>query len=165
VEQYEVTNKYGLSVVKGDTIEDFRGTVWRFLKVTRGTEYNGTAKVLVEGETELNYYGDGPYQREFYAHVFDLTVVTRETDPTDYYESDDGPIEDETEPCQYAGWDYRQWEEAYEELLDEVYGTVEVAGMTFDTGRALRELDPIAFRMSVLDYQNSTLEDCDCDEH
>lgn len=39
----------------------------------------------------------------------------------------------------------------HEEFLTEVYGTIEVAGLTFDAGRIVRELDPIGFRCSVAD--------------
>lgn len=42
-------------------------------------------------------------------------------------------------------------EEEYEEKLDDIYGTVEVCGMTFGSGRALKELDPIAFRTGMND--------------
>ena len=44
---------------------------------------------------------------------------------------------------------YTVSEEDYMDLLDDIYGTVEIAGMTYDTGRALRELDPIAFRCGL----------------
>ena len=42
--------------------------------------------------------------------------------------------------------------QAYEDMLDECYGTVEIAGFTFDTARALRELDPIAYRCGFNDW-------------
>ena len=41
-------------------------------------------------------------------------------------------------------------ERDFEELLGEIYGTVEICGYTFDAGRALKELDPIAFREGML---------------
>ena len=40
----------------------------------------------------------------------------------------------------------------FEEVLDEVYGTVSVAGMEYGTAGALKRLDPIAYRCSLLDY-------------
>jgi len=40
----------------------------------------------------------------------------------------------------------------FEEMLDEVYGIVSVAGMEYGTARALKELDPIAYRCWMLDY-------------
>ena len=40
----------------------------------------------------------------------------------------------------------------FDGMLDDCYGTVSVAGMEYDTARALKEIDPIAFRCSLLDY-------------
>jgi len=40
----------------------------------------------------------------------------------------------------------------FEEMLGDVYGTVSVAGMEYDTARALKDLDPIAYRCGLLDY-------------
>lgn len=59
---YVVTDSVGRVVRVGDAITSFRGDVYTFGGVTRGPEYNGTAKVSAGG-------------REFYAQVFDLTVV------------------------------------------------------------------------------------------
>lgn len=47
--------------------------------------------------------------------------------------------------------------EAYDVMLDEVYGTVEVVGMTYDTSRALKELDPIAYRCGFNDWIDGQL--------
>ena len=63
-------------------------------------------------------------------------------------------------------------EEQYKEMLDECYGTVKVAGMEYDTSRALYELDPIAYRVGLADYEGTTecndceemLSDCTCTE-
>lgn len=46
-------------------------------------------------------------------------------------------------------------EQAYAEMLDEVYGTVLIAGTEFDTSRALKELDPIMYNEGLLDYTDS----------
>lgn len=68
----------------------------------------------------------------------------------------DGAIELTDEEFEVATtiheWDAEQ---QYEDLLDEVYGVVNIAGMDFDTGRTLRLLDPIAFRCGMLDYFDS----------
>ena len=45
-------------------------------------------------------------------------------------------------------------DDKYEEFLDEVYGEVSVCGITFDAGRILRKLDPIAFRCGKNDYES-----------
>jgi len=42
-------------------------------------------------------------------------------------------------------------EEAYEDLLNECYGQVEICGMKYDPGYALKTIDPIAFRCGVSD--------------
>ena len=40
-------------------------------------------------------------------------------------------------------------EELYEDMLDDVYGVVSVAGCLYDTSRLLKEVDPIAFRVGL----------------
>lgn len=57
-------------------------------------------------------------------------------------------------------------EEQYRDLLDEIYGDVEVCGMTFSSGRALQELDPVAFRCGLSDYssENQRWKCGECDE-
>ncbi len=63
-------------------------------------------------------------------------------------------------------------ENAYEQMLNEVYGTVNICGMTFDQGTVLKELDPTAFRCGLSDepilYEcgacNTTHEDEDIAE-
>lgn len=54
-------------------------------------------------------------------------------------------------------------EERYKEMLDEVYGIVKIAGMEYDTSRALYELDPIAYRVGLADY-SATQECNECEE-
>jgi hypothetical protein len=70
---YRVTDKYGTDVQPGDTIKDFRGDDWIFKSVSRGVEYNGTAKVIV-----IDPLDDDPTwaEHQFYANVFDLNVET-----------------------------------------------------------------------------------------
>ncbi|XVV02786.1 hypothetical protein ACQPW3_36380 [Actinosynnema sp. CA-248983] len=65
---YYVTDRNGHQVREGDEVRDFRGTPAKFLRVTRGTEYNGTARVEVE-------YLDG-WKQDLYAEVFDLEIRT-----------------------------------------------------------------------------------------
>ena len=57
----------------------------------------------------------------------------------------------------YKGEDGQHYSEQdmvdqFEEMLDDVYGTVSVAGMEYGTARALKEIDPIAYRCWMLDY-------------
>lgn len=46
-------------------------------------------------------------------------------------------------------------EKAYIEVLNDIYGTVEICGTTFDSGYVLKELDPIAFRCGKVDYEDT----------
>ena len=49
---------------------------------------------------------------------------------------------------------YDTIEDNVSDMLNETYGEVEVAGMVFDAGYVLAELDPTAFRCTVLDYMD-----------
>ena len=49
--------------------------------------------------------------------------------------------------------------ELFDSMLDELYGTVEVVGLTFDVVTVFKELDPIAYRCSYIDWLSSELED------
>ena len=42
-------------------------------------------------------------------------------------------------------------EHEFADELTDVYGVIEICGMKFDSGHALRELDPIAFRCAMSD--------------
>lgn len=63
-------------------------------------------------------------------------------------------------------------EEMYRDMLDDVYGVITVAGMEYETSRVLYEVDPIAYRVGLSDYEASTecsdceemLTDCTCEE-
>lgn len=50
---------------------------------------------------------------------------------------------------------YTEAEEEYRDLLDECYEPVSVCGYTYDAGRALQSLDPIAFCEGVLDWADA----------
>ena len=50
--------------------------------------------------------------------------------------------------------------EAYDEMLNDVYGTVIIAGDEYDTAQALKEVDPIAYSVGMNDYESS-LEESD----
>lgn len=53
----------------------------------------------------------------------------------------------------------RELEDSFEEGLSDSWGTVSVCGYEYDAGRALRELDPIAFRESFLDWIDAQQRD------
>lgn len=58
-------------------------------------------------------------------------------------------------------------EQLYREMLDDVYGTVKVAGFEYDTSRALEALDPVAFRCGLADFTSEHAEcfGADCDDY
>lgn len=68
MQEFIVTDKSGRVIESGDTVVSFRGEEWIFNYVTRGVEYNGTAKVYA---TDLN-----GYSMELYDRVFNLKVET-----------------------------------------------------------------------------------------
>lgn len=43
----------------------------------------------------------------------------------------------------------------YEEILTEIYGTVQVCGQTFDSGSILVDADPTAFRCGKNEYESN----------
>jgi hypothetical protein len=45
-------------------------------------------------------------------------------------------------------------ENRYCEFLDEVYGPVNIAGLTYDTSSVLKEVDPTAFRCGLNDWSD-----------
>jgi len=61
-------------------------------------------------------------------------------------------------------------EESYKIMLDDVFGTVTIAGYEYDTSRALYECDPIAYRVGLSDYSSEftcsqcdeTIDGCEC---
>ena len=52
-----------------------------------------------------------------------------------------------------------QIEEMFRDMLDEIYDTVTMGEFAWDPSRILEEMDPIAFRCGVNDYESSLLED------
>lgn len=52
-----------------------------------------------------------------------------------------------------------EFEQAYEDMLDDAFGTVTIAGCEYDTSRAFKEVDPIAFRVGMADYANALMDD------
>ena len=47
--------------------------------------------------------------------------------------------------------DDREFGDLYEDLITDSYGTVTVAGLEWDAGRVLRDMDPIAFQCGLSD--------------
>lgn len=59
---------------------------------------------------------------------------------------------------------YWEMEDRTEEMLDECYDLVVIGGMTYQAGRVLREIDPIAFDECVQGEIHSLTEDEELDE-
>uniref|UniRef100_A0A6M3LYE6 Uncharacterized protein n=1 Tax=viral metagenome TaxID=1070528 RepID=A0A6M3LYE6_9ZZZZ len=55
-------------------------------------------------------------------------------------------------------------EDDFEEQLNELYPPAQICGITFDAGRILKELDPIAFRCYLHDSEQSKWECGKCGE-
>ena len=47
--------------------------------------------------------------------------------------------------------------EAFDGHLNDVYGTVEIAGMKWDASIAFERVDPIAYALSLEDYEDSLI--------
>lgn len=52
----------------------------------------------------------------------------------------------------------------YRDYLNETFGDVEICGMTFNSGRALEELDPTAFRCGKVDFEDTIEDVWECSE-
>lgn len=50
-------------------------------------------------------------------------------------------------------------EAEYDELLDDVYGEISIAGITYPASYALKAVDPIAYRVGFSDYVSSVFDD------
>tara|TARA_B100000902_G_scaffold327671_1_gene323338 strand:- start:317 stop:535 length:219 start_codon:yes stop_codon:yes gene_type:complete len=55
-------------------------------------------------------------------------------------------------------------EQLYNNMLDDVYGLVEIAGHDYLTSRVLKETDPIAYHVGMNDYADSLIKDGEIDE-
>lgn len=49
--------------------------------------------------------------------------------------------------------------EIYDEMLDDVYGEINIAGIVFDTSYALYKLDEISYHCGWIDYKDSLCQD------
>jgi hypothetical protein len=47
---------------------------------------------------------------------------------------------------------YHEIEEMYEDMLNECYGMIDICGMKYDAGRALKLVDEIAFNVGCNDW-------------
>ena len=73
MQKYKVTDRNGVELEMGATITDSRGDDCTYIGVSRGPQLGKSAKILVR-EIDTDIFDD----REFYAKVFDITVVEKE---------------------------------------------------------------------------------------
>ena len=50
-------------------------------------------------------------------------------------------------------------EEAYDQMLDDVHGMCEIAGMEYSTSYCLKEIDPVAYRCGFSDWSSEQLDE------
>ena len=55
-------------------------------------------------------------------------------------------------------------ERQYMDILDEAYGEVEICGMKYSSGYALKQLDETAFRCGKVDYEDTLDRKWECGE-
>ena len=59
-------------------------------------------------------------------------------------------------------FEYSCSDDDYDEMLDDVYGDVEICGMNYSSSRALKLLDPVAYRCGKGDFEsNYDLDNCE----
>ena len=59
-------------------------------------------------------------------------------------------------------FEYSCSDDEYDEMLDDVYGDVEICGMNYSSSQALKELDPTAYNCGKGDYEsNYDLNNCE----
>lgn len=49
--------------------------------------------------------------------------------------------------------------DSYDDMLDDSYGEVKIAGYSYESSRALKELDPVAYRQGLLEYNDGQISD------
>ncbi len=54
---------------------------------------------------------------------------------------------------------YHELEDMYEDMLNDCYDTIDICGMNYNAGRALRLIDEIAFRCGVSDWCSEEFEE------
>ena len=59
-------------------------------------------------------------------------------------------------------FEYSCTDDEYDEMLDEIYGDVEICGASYSSSQALKELDPVAYRCAKNDYESDyDLDNCE----
>lgn len=50
-------------------------------------------------------------------------------------------------------------EQAFDEMLDDVYGEVQIGAYSYATSSALKNIDPIAYRIGLSEFEDSLEEE------
>ena len=59
-------------------------------------------------------------------------------------------------------FEYSCTDDEYDQMLDDVYGNVEICGMIYSSSRALKLLDPVAYRCAKNDFESDyDLDNCE----
>lgn len=58
-----------------------------------------------------------------------------------------------------VGMNDKEFEEQYDEMLNEVYEPIKFGYLTYDPAEVLQAVDPIAYRCGLADYVSSLEED------
>lgn len=67
------------------------------------------------------------------------------------------PKEIECEACNGTG-QHEMDEKEFEEYLNDCFGDVNICGLNYGAGYALKEIDPIAFRCAMVDHEEECQE-------
>lgn len=54
---------------------------------------------------------------------------------------------------------YHEIESQYEDMLNECYGMIDICGMKYDAGRALKNVDEIAFNVGCSDWSGEIYQE------
>jgi hypothetical protein len=54
---------------------------------------------------------------------------------------------------------YHEIEDQYEDMLNECYGMIDICGMKYDAGRALKNIDETAFRCGCSDWSGEIYQE------
>lgn len=54
---------------------------------------------------------------------------------------------------------YHEIEEQYEDMLNDCYDSVSICGFNYEQGHALRNIDPIAFRCGVSEWEGQEFDE------
>jgi len=54
---------------------------------------------------------------------------------------------------------YEQLKDVFEQEITDISAEIEILGMSYEAGKVLRQIDPVAFRCSMADWLDSQIQD------